>query len=214
MQKGRDRSRALSAFTSLGREAYGFFVAVSFFMLVSIFIALSIFMLESAAGAGAIAGAAAVSTGVSSLVLHAARASTAATRARRFIYILLVGDDQRLPWSAHAVPGSAAESTESSAGVKAVNVVQVQGQQCVYVTSARVCKLRPSRTGERRLPTERRSRLATFYCASAVFGNSMRRNVLQRPLGSVAPRLRGAYLFEVDPRLSSNVPGREHRNSR
>ena len=53
-----------------------------------------------------------------------------------------------------------------------------------------------------------------FYSESVVFGNSMRRNVLQRPLGSVAPRLRGAYLFEVDPRLSSNVPGREHRNSR
>jgi hypothetical protein len=115
------------------REAYGFFVAVSFFMLVSIFIVLSIFMVVSAAGAGAIAGgAAAVSRGVSSLVLQAARASTAATRARRFIYILLEGDDQRLPWSAHAVPGSAAESTESGAGVKAINVVQVQGQQCVY----------------------------------------------------------------------------------
>ena len=74
-----------------GLELYGFFVAVSFFMLVSIFIALSIFMVVSAAGAGAIAGAAAVSSGVSSFVLHAARASTAATRARRFIYILLVG---------------------------------------------------------------------------------------------------------------------------
>src|SRR6185436_15340265 len=54
------------------------------------------FFAESMAGAGAIAGAAVVSVvGVSSFVLHAASASTAATRARRFIYILLEGDDQR-----------------------------------------------------------------------------------------------------------------------
>jgi len=39
-----------------------------------------------------------------------------------------------------------------------------------------------------------------FLLRERVFGNSMRRNVLQRPLGSVALRLRGAYLFEVDRR--------------
>ena len=39
-----------------------------------------------------------------------------------------------------------------------------------------------------------------FFRASDVFGNSIRRNVLQRLLASVALRLRGAYLFEVDRR--------------
>jgi len=70
---------------------YGFLAVVSFAAL-SIFMAAVSFAAESTAGAGAMAGgAAAVSTGVSSFVLHAARARTAATRARRFIYILLRG---------------------------------------------------------------------------------------------------------------------------
>src|SRR5512147_865552 len=73
-----------------------FFIALSIFIPLSIFIIAESFFIESAAGAGAIAGAAVVSAaGVSSFVLQAARASTAATRARRFIYILLEGDDQR-----------------------------------------------------------------------------------------------------------------------
>jgi hypothetical protein len=155
-----------------------------------------------------------VSRGVSSLVLQAARASTAATRARRFIYILLEGDDQRLPWSAHAVPGSAAESTESGAGVKAINVVQVQGQQCVYRNGPppmQASSLSHSEASTTDGVTESARR---FWRACAVLGNSMRRNVLQRPLGSVALRLREAYLFEVDRRLSSNVPSRERRDSR
>src|SRR5687768_2221936 len=85
-QQGRDRGRALPTKT-INRRAYGFFV-VSF--IVVSFIAESIFMAESifaavSAGAGAMAGAAVVSTGVSSFVVQAARASTAATRARRFI---------------------------------------------------------------------------------------------------------------------------------
>ena len=58
----------------------------------------------------------------------------------------------------------------------------------------------PFRTGERRLPTVRRDRRGIFYGASGVLGNSIRRNVLPRPLGSVALRVRGAYLFEVDGR--------------
>ena len=68
------------------------------------------------------------------------------------------------------------------------------------VTSARLCKLCPSRTSERRLSSVRRHRHAGYYGESVVFGNSKRRNVLQRLLASVALRLRGAYLFEVDRR--------------
>src|SRR5215207_8357043 len=63
-------------------------------MPVSIFMAVSIFAAVSA-GAGAMAGAVVSTAGVSSFVVHAASVSTAATRARRFIYILLEGDDQR-----------------------------------------------------------------------------------------------------------------------
>jgi hypothetical protein len=82
---------------------YGFFVVVLVVVFVvvfveSIFIVLSCFMLVSipafmpvsvVAGAGAIAGAAVSVAGSSFFVVQAATAITAATRARRFIYILL-----------------------------------------------------------------------------------------------------------------------------
>src|SRR5688500_10293231 len=87
MHEGRDSD--VAPFASARKIAYGFLAVVSL-IAVSIFMAVSILIAVSA-GAGAIAGAAVVSTGVSSFVVHAARASTAATRARRFIYILLEG---------------------------------------------------------------------------------------------------------------------------
>jgi hypothetical protein len=62
--------------------------------VLSIFIVLSCIIAVSVlgAGAGAIAGAAAVSlAGVFSLAVQAPRKTTAATRARRFIFFLLVG---------------------------------------------------------------------------------------------------------------------------
>jgi hypothetical protein len=61
---------------------------LSIFMVLSCIIAVSVL----GAGAGAIAGAAAVSLGgVLSLAVQAPRKTTAATRARRFIFVLLVG---------------------------------------------------------------------------------------------------------------------------
>jgi hypothetical protein len=61
---------------------------LSIFIVLSCIIAVSV----DGAGAGAIAGAAAVSlAGALSLAVQAPRSTTAATRARRFIFFLLVG---------------------------------------------------------------------------------------------------------------------------
>src|SRR5689334_25374419 len=105
---------------------------VSIFIELSIFMAAESFFIESASGAGAIAGAAAVSgVGVSSFVLHAASASTAATRARRFIYVLLEGDDQRCHGPRTRYQDRGQNLPSRSLESRPANVVQVQGQQCL-----------------------------------------------------------------------------------
>src|SRR5690349_19135959 len=96
----KERNFRCALFCRNSDPAYFFFMLVScFIMPVSAFIDVSCFIIPvsaagAGAGAGAIAGAAAVSAvaGVlPSLALQAARANTAATTARRFIYGLLVG---------------------------------------------------------------------------------------------------------------------------
>lgn len=70
------------------------YLVVSVAAVLSIFIVLSCIIAVSleGAGAGAIAGAAAVSlAGALSLAVQAPRNTTAAIRARRFIFFLLVG---------------------------------------------------------------------------------------------------------------------------
>ena len=71
------------------KRDYGFFlpIIVSFFIVVSILCVVSIFMPVSAAAAGAGAGAIAgvAVSGFASSFEHAVTASTAATKARRFM---------------------------------------------------------------------------------------------------------------------------------
>ena len=104
-----------------------------------------------------------------------------------------------MPWSAHAVPGSGAESTEPDASVKTVHVVQVQGHQCVYPDRGTACKVRPSVPESRRIPSQRQQAHQSVDCIATAgrIVKCMKSNVLAGRRRGVAVRPRTGYLFDV-----------------